>query len=166
MKDAIESLGRVRLQGIALLVLTFIAGGLAGVAVERVRAMRAARPAFDVALPPGAFPRPWREGQLPPFFAQLDLTEQQRTEILAILEETRPEAQDIMGEMFPRLRAVMESANGRIREILTAEQAAQLDSLMQSRRARYRRGGRPPGPGRDRHPGSGPGQSPDGPGTS
>ncbi len=165
MKDVIESLGRVRLQGIALLALAFVAGGLAGVAVERIRAVRAARPAFDVALPPGGFPGRWGEGQLPPFFAQLDLTEQQRTEILVILQETQPEAQEIMGEMFPRLRAVMESAHSRIRELLTAEQAAQLDSLMESRRGRYMRGGRPFGPGPDPRPGSRPRQSPDGSGT-
>jgi hypothetical protein len=44
MKDGFESLGRLRLQGIALLAIAFVVGALGGMAVERVRASRA-RPA-------------------------------------------------------------------------------------------------------------------------
>ncbi len=145
MKDGIESLGRVRMKGMALLAVAFVVGGLAGGAVERVRAVKSA-PAFGP--PAGAMMRPGfgREGELPPMFLRLDLTEEQRARIQEILEESRPRTEALMEEMMPRLKAETDSVRERIREVLTPEQAAKLDSIMENfpgRRGRFMRDGPP-----------------------
>ncbi len=128
MKDGVESLGRIRVKGIAILLLTFLVGGLAGAALERARATR------STPEPPT---RGWearrgavRPGRLPRPFGQLDLTDEQRARISEIMEEAWPQTEEIMSEMLPRLRAVTDSIHDEIRAVLTPEQAAQLDSLL------------------------------------
>ena len=44
MTNGIESLGRIRAQGIAIILLSFVVGVLVGFAGERLRATRAPRP--------------------------------------------------------------------------------------------------------------------------
>ncbi len=158
MKEGFESLGRIRLQGLTLVALAFIAGGLGGVALERVRASKQAAEAAP-AIP--GFPRPgmFRPGQIPPPFRRLNLTAEQETQIKAILEEARPMTDSILGEMMPRLRAATESTRQQILAVLTAEQAEQLDSIMQSFRhgGRSRREGSFPRRGRVRQPDDGSG---------
>lgn len=149
MKEGLDALGRVRAQGIALLFITFLVGVLAGFAAERVRTARAAPE--DGPVPGTAF----RPGHLPPMFRHLDLTPEQREEVLAIIAARRPQTQEILDEMLPRLRAVTEATEDEIRAVLSAEQAAAWDSLLQHTHSR-RRMMRP----RMRGPGSGP----DGPG--
>lgn len=156
MKNSVESLGRIRAQGIALLVATFVAGTLAGMALERVRA----RPE---GVPPGGEPgpdmmRPFRPGRLPPMFEELDLTAEQRAQISDIVERSRPRTDELLQSMLPRLRAVTDSVRDEIHAVLTPEQAAKLDSLMADMRGRnrgMRRGPweRGPGPPRQRGPG-------------
>jgi Spy/CpxP family protein refolding chaperone len=153
MKESVESLGRVRAQGIVLLLVMFAVGVLAGIAIERVRIARSAPPA-----PPFGMGQPWAEGHMPMMFRELDLTPEQRQQIGAILQESRPRTQEILREMLPRLRAVTDSVRDEVRAVLTAEQAARLDSLMAEMRPRQgqmrgampgRRGRRgPPPPGR------------------
>ena len=128
MKNSVESLGRIRAQGVALLVVMFVAGVLAGMAFERLRA----RPDFP---PPGQEPgidmmRPFSPGRLPPMFDELSLTAAQRAEIGEILERSRPRTDELLESMLPRLRAVTDSVRDEIRAVLTPEQAAKLDSLM------------------------------------
>lgn len=145
MKQSVESLGSVRAKGIALLVVTFIIGALAGGAVERARVARQA------AVPPqpveGHLP-PLGQRRLPTAFRQLNLTASQRQEIAAILERAQPRTQLIMHEWLPRLRAVTDSVHAEIRAVLTPEQAARFDSLMADMRRRA-------GPGRERLQGGG-----------
>ena len=139
MKEGFESLGRIRAQGVALLVVAFLAGGLAGFAAERLRASRAEPP------PRGArdgFMRGVPRGELPPMFERLNLTAEQETQIRSILDEARPQTEAILDEMKPRLRAVTDSSRARIRAVLTAEQAAQLDSIMQNFERRWRKDGK------------------------
>lgn len=146
MKEGLDALGRVRAQGIALLFITFLVGLLAGFAAERVRAAHGAPEAGPV--PRAAF----RPGHLPPMFRHLDLSPEQREEILAIIDARRPQTQEILDEMLPRLRAVTEATHDEIRAVLSTEQAAAWDSLLQHmhgrrRMMRPRMRGPDPGPG-------------------
>lgn len=128
MRDGIESLGRVRAKGIAILLLTFLVGGLAGAAFERARASRSTpeptAPWWEARRGAG------RPGRLPPMFRELNLTDEQRARIREIMERGRPRTDEVLNEMLPRLRAVTDSIQGEIRSVLTPEQAAQLDSLL------------------------------------
>lgn len=149
MAEGIESLGRIRAKGLSLLAVTFAVGLLAGIAAERSLASRRT-PDFPFRPPgagagPGAM-RSWDAGGLPRMFEELDLTEEQRTEIAAILERWRPRTEAFMEEMMPRLRATADSARAEIRAVLTSEQVAQLDSITDNMRAR-RGFGRPGFPG-------------------
>ncbi len=141
MAEGIESLGRIRAKGLSLLAVTFAVGLLAGIAAERSLASRRT-PDFPFRPPgagagagPGAM-RSWGAGGLPRMFEELDLTEEQRTEIAAILERWRPRTEAFMEEMMPRLRATADSARAEVRAVLTIEQVAQLDSITDNMRAR------------------------------
>jgi Spy/CpxP family protein refolding chaperone len=136
MKNTVESLGRIRAQGVALLVVTFVVGALAGMAFERLRA-----PQPD--LPPGREPglgmmRPFGPGRLPPMFEELNLTAEQRAEISDIMERSRPRTDELLESMLPRLRAVMDSVRDEIHAVLTPEQAVKLDSLMADMQGQFR----------------------------
>ncbi len=122
MTEAIESLGRVRLQGIVLLLIAFLAGGVAGFAGGRITAHRfPVRPGFGVHATLN------RPAGLPPFFDRLDLSADQRAKITAILERERPRTDSILRISLPALRAIAESAHAEIREVLTPAQREQLD---------------------------------------
>jgi Spy/CpxP family protein refolding chaperone len=143
MKDGFESLGRIRAQGIALLLVTFVVGGLAGVAFERVRASRQAPP-FEA--PMGM--RPPFEDFMPGMFRELNLTAEQHRRVMTILRDSRPNTDSLLNAMLPRLRAVTDSVREEIRAVLTPEQAAVLDSLtseMNKGRGRGRMGPMPRG---------------------
>jgi Spy/CpxP family protein refolding chaperone len=141
MKDGVESLGRVRAQGITLLLVTFVVGALAGVALERVRAVRQPMPDPAIGMAP-----PFAQEYLPRMFNELDLTREQHQQIMQILQSRRPHTDSIMNAMLPRLRAVTDSVRMEILAVLTPEQATRLDSLMLEMRPRRgkMRGG-PPG---------------------
>lgn len=141
MKEGFESLGRVRAQGVALLLVTFVVGALAGVALERVRAASRApwpEPGPGMGQPPADL--------MPPMFQELDLTEEQAQRIRQILRDSRSRTDSILGHMMPRLHAVTDSVRQEIHAVLTPEQAQRLDSFMSRMRQRGRpmQGG-PPG---------------------
>ncbi len=136
MKNSVESLGRIRAQGITLLVVTFVVGALAGMAFERFRAPRPG-------LPPGREPglgmmRPFGTDRLPPMFEELNLTAEQRALISEIMERSQPRTDELLDSMLPRLRAVTDSIRDEIRAVLTPEQAVKLDSLMAEMQGRFR----------------------------
>ena len=135
MIPGVESLGRVRARGIVILVLAFLAGGILGVAVERIRVRTAPirpfdRP-FDVARQPGP-------GQLPRFYERLDLSEAQKDSMRVILERARPKADSLMRQTFPLIRMYMDSVQQELRAVLTEQQREQLDRERSARRPRGR----------------------------
>jgi Spy/CpxP family protein refolding chaperone len=145
MKNSVESLGRIRAKGIALLAVTFMVGALAGMAAERLRP----RPSPFPEVPPGMMSQ-GKPGAMPPMFGELNLTPEQREQILQIMERSRPRTEDVLGEMMPRLQAVTASVRDEIHAVLTPEQVAKLDSLttdMRARRGWMRRGMRGHGQG-------------------
>jgi hypothetical protein len=129
--------GSPKVQGAALLVLVFVVGALVGGAAERIRTVqtRTTPPWFDRDKPfpvVGGVP-PGERGVLPRPFERLDLTDQQREQIVAILESSQPVTESIMMETMPRLVEIRDSIAGEIRELLTAEQLEQLDREMGER---------------------------------
>jgi Spy/CpxP family protein refolding chaperone len=152
MKNGIESLGRVRLQGIALLVVALGVGVLGGMALERARS--------SLGAPPGPPPSGPQQAGLPPDLAQLDLTADQQAQIQAIFDRARPVTDSILALMLPRLRMAEDSTRAQIRAVLTTEQQQRYDELRQ----REPRRGMGPGEGRPgpstRPPGSGHGPPP------
>ena len=146
MTDGLESLGRVRLQGIALLLVAFVAGGLAGAAMEH------RRPAPP---PPMGPPGPLEPGRLPPGLERLDLSAAQRSRIMAILDQARPRTDSIFQEAMPKVRAIMDGVRDSIRTVLTEEQRKEFDEGTRNR---------PMGPGGGPEvgppPGGGPGMGP------
>lgn len=143
MKQGVESLGRIKLQGIALLFVAFVVGVLAGAAGERLRAARDEPGRPFVPGGRGMF----RPGELPPWYEELDLTPEQREKTKEILEQTRPLTDSIMRETLPRIRAVTDSIRAEIRSLLTPEQREKLDELeerFRRRRRGFMRGERPP----------------------
>ena len=131
MKKGIESLGRLRAQGLVLLGLAFVSGGFAGIAIEHARLASRAR--GEAPPVPRSFPR---RGLLPPQLEHFDLSQEQRTEIEAILERTRPATDSILQGAMPRLGAIMEETREEIRQVLTPEQRRRLDAEMPPRRGR------------------------------
>ena len=130
MKETIQSVGRVRLRGLALLIVTFLAGGLAGAAVEHVRAPET-RWAGPLARDGGPPIPPAQRGQgllVPAAFESLDLSDSQREEIRQILRESRPVTDSLLGRFMPRLRAVTDSVRREIRAVLTPEQRERLEN--------------------------------------
>lgn len=156
MNSGIESLGRVRAQGIALLFITFLVGLIAGFAAERVHSARS-----TTEPPPARIEPPFRPDHLPPMFRRLDLTPAQRDRIAEIMESRRPQTRDILDEMLPRLGAVMDSTHAEIRAVLTPEQAERWDDLLsRMHKRRQMMGPRRPGAGR-RPDGMGPPANPE-----
>jgi Spy/CpxP family protein refolding chaperone len=138
MKNGIESLGRIRAQGIAILLLTFVVGVLVGFAGERVRTAR--RAPGPPEMGPETMAR-FRQGNLPTMFQELNLTPEQVRQIEIIMENGRPRSDAVLDQMLPRLRAVTDSIRQEVRAVLTPEQAAVWDSLAAyERRGRMREG--------------------------
>lgn len=149
MKETIQSVGRVRLRGLALLMVTFVAGGLAGAAVEHVRAPESSwsGPLARDGGPPTPPMRRDPGNFVPAIFEDLDLSERQREEIRRILRESRSVTDSLLGRFMPRLRAVTDSVRREIRSVLTPEQRERMEREVPAFR--------PPGP-RFRPDGTGP----------
>ncbi|HET9986436.1 MAG TPA: hypothetical protein VFQ38_22850 [Longimicrobiales bacterium] len=145
--------GRARLLALAILVVTFVAGALAGAAVTRVVNAEGSRrggppiPPRTSVFAPGS-----------PLAERLNVTDAQRAQIEAIVARERPRADSVARQLRERLRATFDSTNAQIRTVLTPEQRVEFDRFLAERRARMheRFGGRPDGErhgrrGDDRH---------------
>ena len=125
MKEGIESLGRIRTQGMALLVAAFVAGLLGGAAAERVMNSRRAMNRF---LPLPAERGAFMPGDRPTSaLERLNLTSDQRSAIDAILERRRQLTDSLFGLFLPQMRATADSMRREIRRVLTPDQQAELD---------------------------------------
>jgi Spy/CpxP family protein refolding chaperone len=69
----------------------------------------------------------------------LNLTEQQATEIRAVLEETRNGFRALRAEARPRYDALRQNSRARIRALLTPEQQQRFDARNAERDARHDR---------------------------
>lgn len=119
---------------------------------------------LDGMRPPPQQPPP---RQPPPFTREmeerLDLSDDQRQQIQAILRDSREESEAIRRELRPRLEKNLKATQDRIGAVLTPEQHKTFDELVRqdARRAqRFFLDGPPPPPGGRRGPGP-PGPPPD-----
>ena len=125
-----------RLLGTVLLLVTFVAGALAGAAVERV--VRA-----DDA-PPRQRGGPEMKGgsrrllQDEEFATQLGLTTDQREKIKAIMDRRDEQARKVWSDAEPRLKHVGDATRAEIQKVLTTAQVQKLESEIENRRAAWR----------------------------
>jgi Spy/CpxP family protein refolding chaperone len=127
-----------RLVGTALLLVTFVAGALAGAATERVtRADEAkvAQPKHDRPQMRGGLSRVFNDEQ---FARQLELTTEQRAQIKAILDRRDAQAKRVWSEAEPRLKSLGEETKTEIKKVLTPEQVTKLESEMAKRHAMWK----------------------------
>ena len=134
-----------KVKAVLLLAVTFVTGVLVGVSVQYARG----------AGPPEPPPFVGRYGSdgLPLPFEQLDLSEEQRERIRAILETSRVVTDSILRHTMPRLREVTDSIRNEIHAVLTPEQAARMEEEFAKVRQRFGRGRFPGMPFGERRPG-------------
>lgn len=134
----------------AVLAAVFLFGGIAGVAVGRVTALRDLATTFRG--PPAEARANFR---LQAMRRHLDLTDAQVRELEAILTEAETERDKLLDQCRPGLDTLRERTDARVKEVLTPEQRARHDELEGMRK---RHPGPPPhGPGGPRGRG-GPGR--------
>ena len=127
MEATRKSKWQVRLAALLVFVLGFAAGALAFSAYRNWSRQRA-------------------EGQRGDRFErmldELQLTDQQKTEVHKILTETREQLQALRKESEPRFQTIRQQADERLQKVLTPEQWKQFQEEREKARGRGRRGGR------------------------
>jgi len=106
-----------RVIGVALLAVTFLAGLIAGIAVEKKFSPHLKSQRMIYAVPVGTV------------LDGLDLTSAQRAQADSIMRERGPRSDAAMREAAVRLEAISDSVDSLLRSILTSSQLARLDSL-------------------------------------
>ncbi|MGH7551789.1 MAG: hypothetical protein ACREMQ_02020 [Longimicrobiales bacterium] len=104
-----------------MLILTFVVGGLAGMALEEALGLDW----FDF-LDEDSRPS---EGQL---LSGLDLSENQREQIEEILDQQEDSLEDFWENRIPDMRAIVAASYEQIRRVLTPEQRATFDERIRS----------------------------------
>ena len=118
--------GRMRLLGVGLLAVTFIAGALSGAALDRVlNAEETARPDR------GGDRNDRRRAYI---IDRVEMSDDQRSSIDAILEERSERMRAVWREVEPRMDAITDSARMEIMEVLTPEQRARYEGELEARR--------------------------------
>lgn len=120
--------GRVRLLGFSLLGITFLAGALAGAAIDRVIGEEA---------PPAEARQDRRDGgsrDRSYLIDRVEMSDAQRASIDSILELRAQRMRAVWREVEPQLDAISDSARAEILAVLTPEQRAQYDELREKRR--------------------------------
>jgi Spy/CpxP family protein refolding chaperone len=121
---------RSRLALVVLLVVTFVSGGLAGAAGDRLLH------ADDV---PRRHDRNHdKRRSMERLLDQLDLTSEQRVQIERVVERHRPRVEAIWDSCKPRMAAQIDSTNAEIRSLLTPRQREAFDRKLMEHEARHR----------------------------
>lgn len=130
---SITTLRYVRLQGLGILLAVFIAGVLAGAAIEHLRA-----PARVSVLAPLVSAVPTQDvitnmklagNGIPVVYEALGLTERQRDRIRAIMDANRPRTDSLLRTTWPALRALLDTVRQQVEQTLTTDQRAQLAAM-------------------------------------
>jgi Spy/CpxP family protein refolding chaperone len=122
---------RTRLIGAGLLVATFLAGALAGTAVQVVLANETPAQKEERGRPHDC-----DRGPRPSPFQGLGLTSDQESRIDAVLENRKVQLDVFWKQHGPRMRAITDSTRAEIQSILTPEQRSEMDRRREKRRAR------------------------------
>jgi len=113
-----------RARGLALLVVTFLAGGLAGAAVSRLIPQQVESRGPDRGLMRQK--EPDRDG-IPERLRQLNLTPDQEARIRAVSARWQPHADSILAVMLPRVREI---EHGMFQEMMCVLTPAQDSAYM------------------------------------
>lgn len=143
---------RVRLLGFGVLAVTFIAGALAGAAIDRAVTE-------DTGVEARSERRDDGDGDDRRYIIdRVDMSTGQRATIDSILERRVVRMQAVWREVEPRLDAITDSARTEIMSVLTPEQQADYEAMLERRRQERReqeQPGREPSSDRDAAPTSG-----------
>jgi Spy/CpxP family protein refolding chaperone len=123
---------RVRLLGFGVLAVTFIAGALAGAAIDRAATNPARAEARQARSQDGDRERSY-------IIDRVDMSDVQRASIDSILDRRVRRMRSVWEEVSPRLNAITDSARIEIMEVLTPEQQEEYESML------HRRGNRESG---------------------
>ncbi|HUH12210.1 MAG TPA: hypothetical protein VMK65_03840 [Longimicrobiales bacterium] len=125
---------RSRLLALTLLVVTFLTGALAGAAVNRVLVARDAGTADA---------EPHRERHRGPstedFLSRIELSDEQRAEVDAILERRRQQIEATWDATRPRMRALVDSTRQEIAAALDEDQRAAYERFLAEHKEREHR---------------------------
>ena len=126
-----ERRGTTRLKILLVLLVVFILGGVTGASLDSIYRTRGDR--REGVRGKGGV----REDKIfQRMRSDLNLSEQQATEIRAILDQTRNDYRALRTEVRPRYDAVRQNARTRIRALLTPEQQKLFDARAAARDAR------------------------------
>jgi Spy/CpxP family protein refolding chaperone len=70
--------------------------------------------------------------------ARLHLTDQQVAQLSAIMDQTRSQFRELQEKMAPELLAIQQQENAKIRDILSPEQNAEFDKVIQEQKEKQR----------------------------
>jgi hypothetical protein len=133
----------------ALLISVFSAGVLSALAFERL--IEHNRPELVTSRrgDPGDYARPGMSGRgrggpgriglSPVLLDRLQLSDEQRTQVMQTLERRRQHSDALLDGLRPQLRAQLDSARDEVRALLTPEQQAIFDQLLLEERNRFLR---------------------------
>jgi hypothetical protein len=128
--------GKSKAWALALLVAVFLVGGAAGAAVDRMLVS-------DREVASGqrgrSGDRDRRRSYLDWLAGELELSAAQRTEVQGILERHHEQVSGLWRDMRPRYEELQQQARAEIRGLLTEDQAAAYDALLQRQRERHER---------------------------
>ncbi|MGD2152252.1 MAG: hypothetical protein PVG79_03230 [Gemmatimonadales bacterium] len=128
--------GKSRAWALALLVAVFLVGGAAGAAVDRILV---GDRAVESSQRDRSGDRGRRRSYVDWLAGELELSEEQKAEVQAILERHRGQVEDLWRQMRPRYEELQEQARAEIRGLLTEEQTAAYDALLERQRRREHR---------------------------
>jgi Spy/CpxP family protein refolding chaperone len=115
--------GRTRLKILLAVLGVFVLGCVTGASLDSVYRLQAAS-------------QPGQEDFFEALRRNLDLNNQQATEIRSIVDETRGEYRQLRAEARPRYDSIRQKARVRIRALLTPEQRQKFDTMVAQRDAR------------------------------
>ena len=124
--------GTNRLKILLVLLVVFILGGVTGASLDSLYRLRGRN---DGRQDGGR--RGGRNDMFDRMRRDLNLSEQQATEIRAILDQTRNDYRALRAEVRPRYDAVRQQARTKIRALLTPEQQKLFDAKNAERDARH-----------------------------
>jgi Spy/CpxP family protein refolding chaperone len=114
--------GRTRLVGFGLIAVVFMVGSMTGAAMDRViTAQTTSREAKG------------EEARRTHIIEQVEMTDEQRARIEAILERRSERMSATWAEIAPRLDAITDSARVEIMQVLTPEQQADYERRLEER---------------------------------
>jgi len=127
--------GKSKTLALALLFGAFLAGGAVGAVLDRYVVGGATRAASQEQR---SRDRDRRESYMDWLATELDLTEAQRQQVAAALEENREEVNALWQETRPAFEELRARFRAQVREVLSQEQQVAYDSLVAIERNRRR----------------------------